>query len=69
MTNQTQASTSNPSPKKAGGSLHLMSLIPVASYTATYHSLDMPAELHDALIDLFCDGRSHQCLNTRMLKT
>lgn len=38
-------------------SLHLMSLVPDPSFTATYHLLDMSTGLHDALIDLVGDAR------------
>ncbi len=43
---------------RGSSSLHLMSLVPDPSFTATYHLLDMSAALHDALIDLVGDART-----------
>lgn len=53
---------------RSDAALHLMSLVPDPSFTATYHALDMSPELHNALIDLF-DGCSTYNLDTRVLKT
>lgn len=48
-------------------SLHLMSLVPDSSFTATYHLLDMSPELHDALIDLVGDARMAHNISNRAL--
>lgn len=48
-------------------SLHLMSLVPDSSFTATYHLLDMSPELHDALINLVGDARMAHNISNRAL--
>lgn len=57
--------SNNPGAQGSGtqdtSSLHLMSLVPDPSFTATYHLLDMSPELHDALIDLM--GDAHRAYN------
>ncbi len=58
---------------RGNSSLHLMSLVPDPSFTATYHLLDMSAALHDALIDLVGDARtpyniSNWALDTQLLQ-
>lgn len=58
---------------RGNSSLHLMSLVPDPSFTATYHLLDMSAELHDALIDLVGDTStpyniSNWALDTQLLQ-
>lgn len=54
---------------RSDAALHLMSLVPDPSFTATYHALDMSAELHNALIDLLDGGGKTHNLDTRTLKT
>ena len=56
MTSKKQSGTQGHK-TQGDSSLHLMSLVPDSSFTATYHLLDMSAELHDALIDLVGDTR------------
>lgn len=56
MTSKKQSGTQGHK-TQSDSSLHLMSLVPDSSFTATYHLLDMSAELHDALIDLVGDAR------------
>ena len=56
MTSKKQSGTQGHK-TQGDSSLHLMSLVPDSSLTATYHLLDMSAELHDALIDLVGDAR------------
>lgn len=56
MTSKKQSGTQGHK-TQGDSSLHLMSLVPDPSFTATYHLLDMSAELHDALIDLVGDAR------------
>ena len=56
MTSKKQSGTQGHK-TQGDSSLHLMSLVPDSSFTATYHLLDMSAELHGALIDLVGDAR------------
>lgn len=49
--------------------LYLMALKPRPSYRATFYTLDMPASLHDAIIDLLDPRRSKQNIQTFGLKT
>lgn len=60
MIDEKRPGTQNRKPR-GGSSLHLMSLAPDPSFTATYHLLDMSPELHDALIDLVDD--THKAYN------
>lgn len=69
MTTAQQVGTQQPMDEKAGDTLHLMSLVPNPSYTATCYTLDMPAELHDVLIALSGDDRPYRYLDTKALKT
>lgn len=56
MTSKKQSGTQGHK-TQGDSSLHLMSLVPDSSFTATYHLLDMSTGLHDALIDLAGDAR------------
>lgn len=56
MTSKKQSGTQGHK-TQGDSSLHLMSLVPDPSFTATYHLLDMSTGLHDALIDLVGDAR------------
>lgn len=56
MTSKKQSGTQGHK-TQGDSSLHLMSLVPDSSFTATYHLLDMSTGLHDALIDLVGDAR------------
>lgn len=56
MTSKKQSGTQGHK-TQGDSSLHLMSLVPDSSFTATYHLLDMSTGLHGALIDLVGDAR------------
>lgn len=72
MTSKKQSGTQGHK-TQGDSSLHLMSLVPDPSFTATYHLLDMSTGLHDALIDLVGDARrayniSSWALDTQLLQ-